>query len=955
MKILNIHLKLRLFDNISLTKALQFLKTFFIQLQQLCHQTNTNYLKAMKRNLTLLFLLGSAALFAQTNIKLEGTLFDQKSNQPLADKTLTIEGLNIQAKTDNKGHYEISVPDDVYQIDVKVEGYETVSQNLTDSNTINLYLKPKDITNVDLTTAVVTGKKDKSSEASILNMQKKSVEIVERVGTEQLEKQGVGDIATAVTKASGTIKQEGTGIIFVRGLGDRFNSTTLNGFMIPSDDPENKNINLSIFKTNMVDYVSLEKSFYPRMIGDFAGANIDIISKEYTGKPYVKIGLSSSVNLQTINNNNFKKQDGPNFFGFNKIDLPTDPNPVKQYAFNTSWNPKQGKNTFNTGIDLEAGGNVKIGREGRLSIYGYVGFDNNYIYRKGEENVVSAVGTYMKQLDVQRSTYSTNTNGLLNLIYRINNNHKIALTSNVIHSSEQDFRIFSGYLMDTAENGKGLIHRADNKVTTIYANQLFGEHKLNNEWILNWGGAFNHIVSERPNRMQNTMTFNDRLNAYALAINAPGDNHRYFDKLSGDDLQGKLDVSKKWDRLKLSAGVSSFYRHRDFGATQINLRAKSASQIVDPNNLDEFFNSTSFNNGLIELSTLRGLGTSNLTNLLKPLSFKAEQKIYSGYLNAEYQFNDRFLVQIGLRNDYVNLMVNWNTNVGQLKGKMDKNYNKILPAVNMKYSLSENQNLRFSASKTYTLPQIKEMAPFAYDDVTNTTYGQSKIYPSDNYNADLKWELFPTKDEVISVTAFGKYIQNPIARVNVASASANDLTYVNTGDYGYVYGAEVEFRKNLLNFSNDSKLYTIINAAVLDSKQQLDFDKVRKETELASAFTKKEDQMMGAARFSGNASLGYSANLGGNKKMDLMVVYGYVGKNVFAVGTQERGSQIQKSINLLDVNLKFNLSNKTSLTLFGKNLLNPNYTIEQENKGTNYILSKYNRGIQLGIGFSHTL
>ncbi|WP_333660309.1 TonB-dependent receptor domain-containing protein [Chishuiella changwenlii] len=911
----------------------------------------------MKRNLTLLLLLGSAALFAQTNNKLEGTLFDQKTNKPLAEKTFIVEGLNIEAKTDQNGHYEISVPEDVFQIDLKVEGYQTITQNLTESTTYNLYLNPVDIsnTNIDLSTAVVTATKSKSSEANLLNMQKRSVEIVERIGAEQLAKQGVSDVATAVTKASGTVRQEGTGIIFVRGLGDRFNSTSLNGFSIPSDDPENKNIDLGIFKTNMVDYISLEKSFYPRMVGDFAGANINIVSKEYIGKPYIRVGLNSSINLQTIDNENFKLQDGPNFYGFKKIDLPTKSNPVKQYAFDTSWDYKRGKNNFNTGIDLEAGGNIKIGSEGRLSIYGYFGFDNNHIYREGTENVVSAVGSYIKRLDVERSTYSTNTNGLLNLIYRINSNHKLTYSSNVIHSSNQDFRIFRGYLMDNAENGKGLIHRADNKVTTIYANQLFGEHKLKNDWNVNWGGSINYINSDRPNRMQNTMVYNDNTGNYNLTINSPGDNHRYFDKLTGYDYQGKVDISKKWDRLKVTAGAYSIFKRRDFEATQINLRARNSNQVVDPNNLDAFFNATNFNNGLIELSTFRGLGTSNLPNLLDPLSYKTEQKIYSAYVSAEYEFSDRLMLQVGLRNDNINLMVDWNTNIGQLTGKVDKNYNKVLPALNLRYKLTEDQNLRFSASKTYTLPLEKEMAPFAYDDVTNTTYGQPRIYPTDNYNADIKWEIFPTKDELFSVSGFGKYIQNPISRVNVASASANDLTYVNTGDYGYVYGAEIELRKNILKLSNDSRLYTIINAAVLDSKQMLDFDKVRNETGIATAFTKKEEKMMGASNFSGNASLGYSADLGRNKKIDAMVVYGYVGNNVFAVGTQERGSQIQKSINLLDVNVRLNLSEKTSINLYGKNLLNPNYTIEQENSGQKYILNDYNRGIQLGVGFSHKL
>ncbi|MGV0939202.1 TonB-dependent receptor domain-containing protein [Empedobacter falsenii] len=929
---------------------------FFIGLPQLCHQTNTNYTIAMKRNLTLLLLLGSAALFAQTNIKLEGTLFDQKTNQPLSEKTFVVEGLNIQAKTNEKGYYEISIPDDVYQIDVKVDGYQTITKTLTEETNLNMYLQPEDFKDgkIDLSTAVVTGVRSKSAESNLLNMQKKSTEIVERVGAAQLEKQGIGDVATAITKASGTIKQEGTGIIFVRGLGDRFNSTTLNGFIIPSDDPENKNINLGIFKTNMVDYISLEKSFYPRMIGDFTGANIDIVSKEYTGKAYVKIGVGSSVNLQTIDNNKFKQQDGPNFFGFKKIELPTSTNPVKQYAFKTNWDYKNAKNPFNTGIDLEAGGNVNIGREGKLSIYGYIGFDNHYAYREGQENNVSAAGDYLKQLNVDRSSYTTNTNGLLNFIYRINSNNKITLTSNTIHASEQDFRILRGFLRDTAENGQGLVHRADNKVTTVFANQLFGEHQFGNNLTLNWGGAFNHINSERPNRMQNTMMLDEKINQYILISNSPGDNHRYYDEFSGNDFQGRADITKKWDRLKLTVGGYGLYKKRDFGAVQISIGTKNG-QIVDPNNLDAFFNQNNFNNGMFTLSTLRGTGTSDLPNLLDPLSYTAEQKIYSGFANIEYELSDKFLVQIGLRNDNVNLMVDWNTNIGEMTGKVDKNYNKILPALNLKYSLTDNQNLRFSASKTYTLPQIKEMAPFAYDDVTNTTYGQPKIYPSDNYNAELKWEFFPKRDEVLSITAFGKYIKNPISRVNVSSASANDLTYINTGDNGYVYGAEIEARKNIVEFSTTSKLYTILNAAILNSNQKLDFEKVKNETGIATNFTKTDQEMVGAARFSGNASLGYSTSLGGKKKLDAMLVYGYVGKNVYAIGSQERGSQMLKAINLLDANIRFNLSEKTTLSVFGKNLLNPNFTIEQNNRGTNYILENYNRGIQVGLGFSHTL
>lgn len=909
----------------------------------------------MKKNLTLLAALIGFGAFAQNKIEVKGVLYNEQNKAKLIDTDFTIVDLDINGITDHEGNFIIEVPEDIYEIELRVNGFQTIIKTISSATSVNLFLQPEDIGKVDLTTILITGKREKSSEASLLNMQKKSMEIVERIGANQLTKQGISDVASAVVKASGTIKQEGTGVIFVRGLGDRFNSTTLNGFLIPSDNPEYKNINLGIFKTNMVDYISLEKSFYPRMIGDFTGGNIDITSKEYIGKSFVRIGVSNSFNLQTVGSEQFKKQDGSDFIGFKQTELIKNPNPVKQYTFTTSWNPIKGENLFGTGLNIETGGNLKIGSSGKLSIYGYAGFDNDYIYTTGEENVVSSVGTYMKRLAVNRSTYSTNTNGLLNIIYSINTNNKLAFISNFIHSSEQDFRIFQGYLMDTAENGKAYIQRADNKMTSIYVNQLFGEHKFSKDWQLNWGGSYNNILSNRPNRMQNSMVFDDKLGGYVLMVNSPGDNNRYYDQLNGADLQVKFDLTKKWDKLKVTFGSYGFYKKRDFEATQINLRARTSTQLVDPNNLDAFFNRDNFNNGLIELSTFRGLGTSNLPNLLSPLSYKAEQQIFSAYVNAEYELAENFLIQAGLRNDFINLMVDWNTNVGQLRGKVDRNYNKILPSLNMKYSLNDNQNLRLSASKTYTLPQVKEMAPFAYDDVTTTTYGQSSIYPSDNYNTDLKWEIFPTKEEVISVTAFGKYIKNPITRVNVASASANDLTYVNTGNYGYVYGLELEFRKNLIQFSNDSKLYAIINAAVLNSKQELNFDKVRDETGISSAFTNSSEQMMGASPFSGNISLGYSVNFDNQKKLDAMLVYGYVSENIYAIGTQERGSQVQKGINLLDINLRYNISDKASFSINGKNLLNPAIRISQKNSGTDYILNTYNRGIQLGIGFSYKL
>ena len=96
--------------------------------------------------------------------------------------------------------------------------------------------------------------------------------------------------------------------------------------------------------------------------------------------------------------------------------------------------------------------------------------------------------------------------------------------------------------------------------------------------------------------------------------------------------------------------------------------------------------------------------------------------------------------------------------------------------LNAKYEVNEKQNLKLAASKTYTLPQFKERAPFQFEDVNQVYFGNPFLYNSTDYNVDVKWEYFPKNGEVISLTGFGKLIQNPINEVTVASAT-NDISW----------------------------------------------------------------------------------------------------------------------------------------------------------------------------------
>src|SRR5690606_19991516 len=131
-------------------------------------------------------------------------------------------------------------------------------------------------TNSTLDEVVVTRRRERASEIALLEERKLSNLMVEKIGAQELSRKGVGDAASALAKMSGVSRVEGTSQVYVRGLGDRYNTTSFNGLPIPSNDPERKNIDLDLFTTDIVEYVAIDKVYSNFMSGDFAGGNVDI-------------------------------------------------------------------------------------------------------------------------------------------------------------------------------------------------------------------------------------------------------------------------------------------------------------------------------------------------------------------------------------------------------------------------------------------------------------------------------------------------------------------------------------------------------------------------------------------------------------------------------------------------------------------------------------------------------
>lgn len=803
----------------------------------------------------------------------------------------------------------------------------------------------------------IRGTTNKGAESNIINIQKKSVEVIERVGSVQLEKQGVGDVSVAVTKATGAQKQEGSGQVFIRGLGDRNNSTSFNGLAVPSNDPMMKNIDLGIIKTDMIDFVGLEKVYNPKLWGDMSGANVDIVSKVHTGKPYFKVSLGSSVNFNAFKNYDFFLQNGPNYFGSKQIIKPSNAR-ISQYgyAFSTNWRNEQVNTPINSSMGAEFGRTFNIG-SGRLSIFGFGNFDNDYNYVEGPLRSVNNTGEALKDLFAKEYTYDTNTTGLFNVNYRINSNHTVKATTNFIHTTDQKLGFYEGYIRDTNEdrtNETAYMRRALYRTNDLWINQLAGEHTITSPLKLFWNVGYNRLDARKPDRQQNISVYDNTTGIHYFQFSNASANHRYFDRLLENDYTGDIHFDYQInDNFKATLGYQGRFKDSDFKATQYNFKVKltPGNYFVTPDDYGTYFNYDNYQSGnYFYIQTFRGiLGVED--RALVPAYYTSDVKNHGGYVNLDYKFSEKLTAQLGARYDNLTQSMLYDTNIKQ--GTLDKKYSKFLPALNMKYSINDTNNLRFSASKTYTTPLLIEIAPFEYEDIDESSFGNVDLKLADNYNADLKWEWFPKRNELVSVTLFGKQIMNPISRVTINS-SANTTSFVNVGDKGTVFGVEAEFRKDLYSAGN-SRLYTFMNATYLNTNQELDNEKVINENPTSGvsvSFIQSKDKMQGASDFLANVNLGYEHKWNKNT-MDFVVSYSHISDNIYALGYDSKGNLVDKAINLLDATLKFKLDNGLGISASAKNLLNPNFRRVQDNKNGEIIVKDYQKGINAGLGFSY--
>ena len=904
--------------------------------------------------LTALFSVMSLAAVGQTTGSIVGLLTDKEfNNEPLAFANVIIKGQNTGTTSDFDGLYALEdLPVGTYTIIYSFVGYETVEiDNITvEQDKVTTVNVPMGASAATLEEVVITTTVRKESEVALLLQQKNAVTQKTAIGAQELSRKGVGDAATAVSKVTGISKQEGSGTVFVRGLGDRYNVTTFNGLPLPSDDPARKNINLGIFNTNIVENIGIDKTFNPNQYADFAGANINIDSKNSMSDGIISVSVNSGINTLTQSQDEFFRTDGPDNYGFYDINYPAFP--LNNYNFETSWDRRSAEAPANLGLTLQGGDSFQLGDDTKLTVFGIGAHSNQFQYREGvSRGGVEVSGIPNADFDYVNYQYSTNTTlmGDVGIKHKNLNLNYSGLFLNT--SNEQQLENYGVIDKDDdASQGGGFIQRGVFTRTDLIINQLHADFEINERIDLRASGSYSFLQSAEPNRRQVTLVPQDLDEPDGPKsfefVSAASSNHRFYADLYEEEIASAFETSIKLFKNtedefdgKLDLGFSSRNKEVDFSATQFNFRILRGAGIVQPiveniYDVDAYFNQDNLNAGLFRMETFRG--SADVTNALDPQTYGGTQSILAGYANFTYALNPQLTMVVGLRGEQINQDIAWSTSLDPDGDSNSLDVFQLLPALSMKYSLSDDQNLKFAASKTYTLPQYKERAPFLFQEVNQDYFGNPFLTASTNYNFDAKWELFPSDSELLSVGVFGKLIQNPINTVTIQSA-ANDISWANTGDQATAVGLELESRKVLMSreseyadFTNKQKLTAGVNLAYMKTKQTLSGDKVFQESGLSFDPTYSSTGITGASDLVANADISFYKDFKQHRNILLTLAGNYFSDRIFALGNFGKGNIVEKGVPTLDFVARAQFTKQLSVGISAKNLLNPSIERFQE-------------------------
>lgn len=876
--------------------------------------------------------------------RLTGQVIDQSSGTPLSDAGVQVVGTRLGSITSADGRYTIvGIPAGTVTIHVRRIGFQaktvtgialfagaTLEQNVSlDGATVTL-------AGIEVTSAAERGTVHEA-----LNQQREAMGIVNSVTAEQIARSPDSDAAAAVQRVSGVTLQDNK-YVHVRGLGERYTTTSLNGARMPSPEPEKKVVPLDLFPASLLRSVTTSKTFTPDQPGDFSGAQVDIRTREFPAQRTVTYSTSVGYNASATGRDVIAAPiSASEWFGFAAGNRQL-PGMVRQAAgfldrtysrneinsmiesFRNSWTPTQRTGLPNSSFGLSIGGNDPLlGRQ-----IGYIG---SLTYSLGQEIQADAYRAQIDQGDASSnrpgnefrgSTGRTSVlwGGLLNLSTFLGNGTLLTFNNTFNRSADSEASRDRG----SDENiGRDVIFERSTLryiERSVRSHQLAAEHALGARHQVDWALTNSAVTRVEPDRSDLVYaSFPDVVNGgqlpFQLYSSADAGARRTFGDLSEDAYEGSLNyriyLGDIANETMLKVGALGRATDRDAEVFQYAFTGLlpqedavlEAEQIFDGR----------FTQDDMNVFQLQPLGQAG--------SYAASDRLLAAYIMTDWRLTDRLRVVGGVRAEDSNVEVTTLNFFGQTQTST-REFTDFLPSAALNVALTERQNVRLSVSQTLARPEYRELSPILHRDVLFevAVQGNPELRRTLIQNADARWEWYPNAGEVLSVAVFAKRFEDPIERVETPTSGTPIHSFVNAGSANN-WGIELEARKGLGGLAEALEPLTLFaNTTLMRSRIEIGDDPL-------AANTNPDRAMVGQAPYVVNTGATWASATG----FSATALYNVVGKRIYSAGEREGAlvDTYEMPRHVLDLALRVPLWSSMDLKLDAKNVFDAEYRREQ--------------------------
>lgn len=944
-------------------------------------------------------LLSFKVGFNQSIIR--GEVKDANNGDVIPYAKVKVEGQNLGGVTDFDGLYTIKIVPGAYTLIVSVADFmeQKVEVNLKKDEVLELNFKlvPK-VKELAMTT-VTAYKKVASTIAGDDARRREATNTTDGISKEQMKATGDGDVGEVAQRVTGVSVENGKNV-YVRGLGDRYTKTILNGMEIPGLDPDRNSVQMDVFPTNLIDNVTVYKTFTPNLAGDFTGGLIDISTKDFPSKKTISFSSGFAFNTEATFNPNYITYKGgkTDFLGF---DDGTRKLPINEYekipdpslndprlttmtkAFNKTMATEQGNNFLDQNYSFSMGNQINKEKFD----YGYnfvVNYRNTYRYydsiqfnefRKDTESNVNSLTPFNKAYG-QLSENDVLWTALLGQSLKINKKHKLSF---ILFHTQNGKKSASNLTSVNYEiNPSTLVKQSLQYNQRSISNALIAGNHNFDKWKIDWKVSPTYSVISDPD-IRSTILEKIEENGntyYDLNPSVGSEIRRIYRDLTELNLSAKMDFKYsfvQWDSLKseVSFGFLNTYKNRNFAINDYFFNVHNTSNYSqDPNFyfMDENI-----------WSTVRDSGTYVKGGKQLANTFNATQNVLGFYVMNDLPLSEKFNITYGARLEKAVNKYTGQNNSGTVKYSNKKVLDElnVLPSLNMVYKLrnkKENKsnftNIRSAFATTVARPSFRENSVAQiYDPIQGRRYnGNIDLKQTVIHNADLRWEHFFGRTELISSSVFYKRFINPIEIVSFDLAP-NEIKPVNAGTAD-VYGAEFEIRK-AIGFKAENKqhisLVTGINFTYVVSRIDMNKVFINKGTELVTEKSLRQENaregevigdfrpMYGQSPYIINSFITFK-----NDSLGLTVnaSYNVQGKRLSVIGVGRLPDVYEQPFHSLNFKISKEIGKKQNwnVSLAGQNLLFNSKRRNYESFGTvNNVYDFYYQGATFTGTLTYTL